>query len=178
MFGLIPFSLSQNRPNSWMPSCWCLLSFLVLLSFVLVWFAFFNLNHLKGPAHEAGAQPSCLFSPEPLLGILPLARADEDFPSKKLVEKKHISHVLLERHQRVIASDGFGCSCANRSELKESVELLKQSKGKLFPWHNQDPKGRTRGCARTTLLQPFSIFILHSMMNGPGGWRKFVIHII
>lgn len=81
---------------------------------------FFNLNHLKGPAHEAGAQPSYLFSPELLLAVSSVT-ADEDFPSEKLMEKKHILHVLLERHQRVIVSDGFGCSYANRSELKEST---------------------------------------------------------
>lgn len=55
--------------------------------------------------------------------------------------KKHILHVLLERHQSVIASDGFGCSCANRSELKEFMQFLKQSKQKLFPWYNQVWKG-------------------------------------
>ena len=103
---------------------------------------------------------ACLFLAS--LGNVTSLRVDEDFPSEKLMEKKCISHVLLERHQRVIDSDGFGCSCANRSELKGSMPFLKQSKGKLFPWHNQDPKGRTRGCAHATLLQPFSIFILHS----------------
>lgn len=84
------------------------------------------------------------------------------------MENTRISYALLERHQRVIASGGFGCSCANRSELKVSLQFLKQSKRKLFPWHNQDAKVRTRGCACATLLQPFSIFIVHSMMNGPG----------
>lgn len=95
-------------------------------------------------------------------------RADEDFPSLKLMMKTRISRVLLERHQRVVASGGFGCRFANRSELKASMQFLKQSKGKLFPWHNQNAKVRTRGCARVTLLQPFSIFFFHSMMNGPG----------
>lgn len=97
---------------------------------------------------------------------------DEDFPSEKVMEKKHISHALLERHQRVIASDGFGCICANRSELKEAMQFLKQSKGKLFPWHNCDPKGRTHARNLTSAL--FCLY-LNSMMNGPGGRQKFVI---
>lgn len=41
-----------------------------LFSCFVVFCFVFNLNHLKGPAHEAGAQPSGLFSPEPLLGLL------------------------------------------------------------------------------------------------------------
>lgn len=95
-------------------------------------------------------------------------RTDEDFPSEKLTMKTHISHVLLERHQRVIASGGCVCRSANRSELKASPQFLKQSGKAYVPWHNPDAKVRTCGCACATLLQPFSIFIVHSMMNGPG----------
>lgn len=84
------------------------------------------------------------------------------------MKKTHISCVLLEKHQRVVASGSFGCSCANRSELKASMQFLKQSKGKVFPWHNRDAKVRACGCACATLFQPFSIFSVHSMMNGPG----------
>ncbi|KAJ7424535.1 hairy/enhancer-of-split related with YRPW motif protein 2 [Willisornis vidua] len=48
----------------------------------------------------------CLTEVASLLGTS--LRVDEDFPSENNGE--HISHMLLERHQRIIASDGFGAN--------------------------------------------------------------------
>lgn len=79
----------------------CFFVFWIVLSF--------NLSHLKGPGDEMGVQSLCLFIPS-FCWECYLPRVDEDFLREKLVEKQPISHVLLERYQRVIASNGFGHS--------------------------------------------------------------------
>lgn len=83
--------------------------------------------------------------------------------------KTRISHVLLERHQRVIASGGFGCRCANRSELKASMQFLKQSKESCFLGITQMQK---LGLVAVHVQPYFSLFYLYCPFNDEWTWMR------